>query len=163
MKQVSYGVKENLETLINTGSTPGNTWQRPKILILKPLNIAEAPKNAASALLKASLGEDKYFTLSFAYNLIMASGKKFIHRKGKKNLLFGENIIYYTVIHALYRFWEEKRGHGAWRKAFPGMRRAWLGSSCRQALGTRKKNINKRWYYKWHYYRIGRRKRIRRL
>ncbi len=28
---------------------------------LKSLNIAEAPKNAASALLGASLGEDKYY------------------------------------------------------------------------------------------------------
>ena len=60
MKQVSYGVKENSETLINTGFLPGNTWQHPKIPILKPINIAEAPKTAASAVLKASLGEDKY-------------------------------------------------------------------------------------------------------
>lgn len=58
MKQVSYGVKENSETLINTDVLFGNTWQHPKIPILKPLNIAEAPKNAASALLGASLGED---------------------------------------------------------------------------------------------------------
>ncbi len=72
----------------------GNTWQHPKIPILKPLNIAEAPKNAASALLKASLGEDKYLILSFAYNPIIALRKKFIHRTSKKNLLFHENIIY---------------------------------------------------------------------
>ena len=58
MKQVSYGVKENSETLINTGSMLGNTWQHPKIPILKPLNIAEAPRTAVSALLKASLGEE---------------------------------------------------------------------------------------------------------
>lgn len=33
-------------------------WQHPQIPILKSLNIAEAPKTAASAVLKASLGED---------------------------------------------------------------------------------------------------------
>ena len=65
MKQVSYGVKENSETLINTDvlrtlceARAWNTWQHPKIPILKPLNIAEAPRNAVSALLKASLGEE---------------------------------------------------------------------------------------------------------
>ncbi len=35
--------------------------KEPEILPnLKPLNIAEAPKTAVSAVLKASLGEDKY-------------------------------------------------------------------------------------------------------
>ncbi len=71
MKQVSYGVKENSETLINTDVLLGNTWQHPKIPILKPLNIAEAPKNAASALLGASLGEDKYLIyLSYMWHPI---------------------------------------------------------------------------------------------
>lgn len=60
MKQVSYGVKENIETLINTDVLLGNIWQHPKIPILKPLNIAETPENAASAFPEASLGEDKY-------------------------------------------------------------------------------------------------------
>ena len=58
MKQTLCRIIKKLETLINTGFQIGNTWQHPKIPILKPLNIAEAPKNAASALLGASLGED---------------------------------------------------------------------------------------------------------
>ena len=58
MKQVSYGVKENIETLINTDVLLGNIWQHPKIPILKPLNIAETPENAALAFPEASLGED---------------------------------------------------------------------------------------------------------
>ncbi len=60
MKQVSYGVKENSETLINTGFQLGNTWQHPQLPQNEAINIAETPKNAASALLEASLGEDKY-------------------------------------------------------------------------------------------------------
>ncbi len=75
MKQVSYGVKENSETLINIGSMLGNTWQHPKIPILKPLNIAEAPKNAASALLEASLGEDKYLPYLLLTILLLPAGK----------------------------------------------------------------------------------------
>lgn len=79
MKQVSYGVKENLETLINTGFLrtlcEARAWQHlatPQNPQFKALQIqqkehflssyiAETPKNAASALLEASLGEDKYF------------------------------------------------------------------------------------------------------
>ena len=60
MKQVSYGVKENSEPLINTDVLLGNTWQHPKIPKNSPSNIAETPENAASALPEASLGEDKY-------------------------------------------------------------------------------------------------------
>lgn len=55
---------------------------------------AEAPKTAASAVLKASLGEDKYFILSFDYNPIITFPKKFIHQMDKKILLFQKNIIY---------------------------------------------------------------------
>ena len=77
-KQVSYGVKENLETLINTDVLrtlcEAGVWQH----LATPLNphfealqiqqkeyfllsyIAEAPKTASIAVLKASLGEDKY-------------------------------------------------------------------------------------------------------
>lgn len=51
------------ETLINTGFQLGNTWQHPKIPKNSPSNIAEAPKNAVSAFLEASLGEDKYFLI----------------------------------------------------------------------------------------------------
>ena len=54
---------EFFSVLINTGFQLGNTWQHPKIPILKFLNIAEAPKTAAAAVLKASLGEDKYFLI----------------------------------------------------------------------------------------------------
>ena len=46
--------------LINTGFQLGNTWQHPPIPILKPVNIAEAPKTASTAVPEASLGEDKY-------------------------------------------------------------------------------------------------------
>lgn len=53
------------EPLINTGFPLGNTWQHPKSPQNEALNIAEAPKNAASALLEASLGEDKYFIYLF--------------------------------------------------------------------------------------------------
>ena len=69
-------------------------WQHPKSPKKEALNIAEAPKTAASAVPEASLGEDKYLILSFAYNPIIALRKKFIHRTSKKNLLFHENIIY---------------------------------------------------------------------
>ena len=51
------------ETLINTGFQLGNTWQHPKSPQKEVSNIVEAPKNAASALLGASLGEDKYFLI----------------------------------------------------------------------------------------------------
>ena len=51
------------KTLINTAFQIGNTWQHPKAPKNSPSNIAEAPKNAASALLEASLGEDKYFLI----------------------------------------------------------------------------------------------------
>ena len=54
---------ENAETLINTGFQLGNTWQHPKLPQKEVLNIVETPKNAASALLGASLGEDKYFLI----------------------------------------------------------------------------------------------------
>ena len=57
-------------------------------------NIAETPENAASAFPEASLGEDKYFILSFDYNPIIAVPKKFIHQMDKKILLFQKNIIY---------------------------------------------------------------------
>ncbi len=53
-----------------------------------------SPQNYAFVVLRASLGEDKYLILSFAYNPIIALRKKFIHRTSKKNLLFHENIIY---------------------------------------------------------------------
>ncbi len=53
---------KKLETLINTGSQLGNTWQHPKSPQNEALNIAEAPENAACALPEASLGEDKYFS-----------------------------------------------------------------------------------------------------
>ena len=48
------------ETLINTGFQLDNTWQHPKLPQKEVLNIAEAPKTAASAVPEASLGEDKY-------------------------------------------------------------------------------------------------------
>ena len=94
MKQTLCRIIKKLETLINTGFLLGNTWQHPKIPKSSPSNIAETPENAASALPEASLGEDKYLILSFAYNPIIALWKKFIHRTSKKNLLFHENIIY---------------------------------------------------------------------
>ena len=56
-------ISKKPETLINTGFQLRNTWQHPKIPKNSPSNIAEAPKNAASALLEASLGEDKYFLI----------------------------------------------------------------------------------------------------
>lgn len=40
-----------------------NVGHRNESTILNPLNIAEAPKTADSAALKASLGEDKYFLI----------------------------------------------------------------------------------------------------
>ena len=54
---------ENAKTLINTGFQLGNTWQHPKTPQNEVLNIVKAPKNAASAILGASLGEDKYFLI----------------------------------------------------------------------------------------------------
>ena len=58
LEQTSCKTIENPETLINTGFKLGNTWQHPKSPQNEALNIAEAPKTAASAVLKASLGED---------------------------------------------------------------------------------------------------------
>lgn len=37
---------------------------------MKTLNIAEAPKTAPSAVLKASLGEDKYFSYLLRYHQV---------------------------------------------------------------------------------------------
>ena len=62
-KQASGKNMEMPETLINTGFQLGNTWQHPKSPQKEVLNIVEAPKNAASAILGASLGEDKYFLI----------------------------------------------------------------------------------------------------
>lgn len=62
-KQTSGKNMEMPKTLINTGFQLGNTWQHPKSPQKEVLNIVEAPKNAASALLGASLGEDKYFLI----------------------------------------------------------------------------------------------------
>ena len=62
-KQTSGKNMEMPETLINTGFWLGNTWQHPKSPQKEVSNIVEAPKNAASALLGASLGEDKYFLI----------------------------------------------------------------------------------------------------
>ncbi len=95
-KQVSYGVKENLETLINTDVLrtlcEAGVWQH----LATPLNphfealqiqqkeyfllsyIAEAPKTASIAVLKASLGEDKYFI----YLLVSVVLPTFLSKEG---------------------------------------------------------------------------------
>ena len=95
-KQVSYGVKENLETLINTdvlrALCEAGVWQH----LATPLNphfealqiqqkeyfllsyIAEAPKTASIAVLKASLGEDKYFI----YLLVSVVLPTFLSKEG---------------------------------------------------------------------------------
>ena len=51
---------KKLEILINTGFLRAllRAWQHPKLPQNEAINIAEAPKNAASALPEASLGED---------------------------------------------------------------------------------------------------------
>ncbi len=65
MKQVSYGVKENIETLINTdvlrALCEARAWQHlatPQLPQNEAINIAETPENAALAFPEASLGED---------------------------------------------------------------------------------------------------------
>ena len=63
MKMPSGKNMEMQETLINTGFQLGNTWQHPKSPQNEVLNIVEAPKIAALAILGASLGEDKYFLI----------------------------------------------------------------------------------------------------
>ena len=66
------------ETLINIDFLLGNTWQHPKSPQKESLNIAEALKTAASAVLKASLGEDKYFSYLLTI-IIVTSFSGFIH------------------------------------------------------------------------------------
>lgn len=80
------------ETLINTGFQLGNTWQHQKSPQNEAVNIAEAPKTAALAVLKASLGEDKYFLPYSSMegvpltNLIIDAFQEFIHKKKIKTI-----------------------------------------------------------------------------
>ena len=77
-------------------------WQHPKSPQNEVLNIVEAPKNAASAILGASLGEDKYFLIFWLLTLLPLFPVLYILSKNFFKIIYA--VLIYVISFYIYQY-----------------------------------------------------------